>query len=206
MLGTIPPGRVVVDLDSKLFVAYLTGYIPGEHFHSQAPLTVATSFLAAPDMTNACGAASAAPSYVAQAPLGFSGSVPSPRLTLTPLELLSDWLPFPCESVLPSPRVDVIPPSTTEPLPCCVRSPEARSAATCGGEAEHSSSHVHALCLKQTNVGGCQVPLVQQHPRVQGSFLLPEGLNLADWSLPRAISPRVLDPDGVSVAFRHLLR
>ena len=51
MLGTIPPGRVVMDLDSRLFVAYLTGYIPGEHCHRQASLTVATSFLAAPDMT-----------------------------------------------------------------------------------------------------------------------------------------------------------
>jgi hypothetical protein len=51
MLGTIPPGRVVVDLTSRLFVASLTGYIPGEPCHREAPLTVAPSFLTAPDMT-----------------------------------------------------------------------------------------------------------------------------------------------------------
>jgi hypothetical protein len=35
--------------------------------------------------------------YVAQALLGFSGSVPSPRRSFTPSELRSDWLPLPCD-------------------------------------------------------------------------------------------------------------
>jgi hypothetical protein len=50
-LGTIPPGRVVVDLDRRLLVAYLPGAIPGAHGPRQASLTVATSFVAAPEMT-----------------------------------------------------------------------------------------------------------------------------------------------------------
>jgi hypothetical protein len=44
-----------------------------------------------------------------------------------------------------------------------------------------SSSHVHDTCLNQTDLGYRQAPLMQQHPRVQGSFLLSWGLNLADF-------------------------
>lgn len=67
---------------------------------------------------------------IAHTRLGFSGSMPYPRRAFTPSKMLSDWLPSPCESALPSPRVDVTPPSTTKPMPCGARSPEARSAAT----------------------------------------------------------------------------
>jgi hypothetical protein len=128
---------------------------------------------------------------IAHTHLGFSGSVSYPRRAFTPSKVLSDWLPSPCDAALPSPRVDVTPPSTTEPMSCCIRSPEARSAATREwGGTEHSSSHVHVLCLKQTNVGGCQAPLMQQHPRVQGALRMPEGLHLA----ARQRSP--IDPPG----------
>jgi hypothetical protein len=51
MLGMIPPWRVVMHLDSRLFMAYLTGCIPGEPLHSQAPLTVAAPFLTTPYVT-----------------------------------------------------------------------------------------------------------------------------------------------------------
>ena len=34
------------------------------------------------------------------------------------------------------------------------------------------SSHVHDMCLKQTDLGYRQTPLMQQHHRVQGSLLI----------------------------------
>jgi hypothetical protein len=43
--------------------------------------------------------------------------------------------PFALRTALPSPWPDVTPATTTEPPPCCTRSPEARSAATLRGEA-----------------------------------------------------------------------
>lgn len=56
------------------------------------------------------------PLSVAQAPLGSLGSVPYPRLTFTPSELLSNWRPSPCKTVLSSPRRGVTPATTTAPL------------------------------------------------------------------------------------------
>jgi hypothetical protein len=75
---------------------------------------------------------------VAHARLGFSGSMPYPRRAFTPSKVLSDWLPSPCDAALPSPRRGVTPATTTEPMPCGARSPEARSAATqrWGGRAQ----------------------------------------------------------------------
>jgi hypothetical protein len=131
---------------------------------------------------------------IAHTHLGFSGSVPYPRPAFTPSKMLSDWLPSPCDRSYRLQGGALLPRLLRSLCPVVPGHLKRGQPPPNGGEAEHRSSHVHALCLKQTNLGGCQAPLVQQHPRVQGSLLLPKGLNLADSQHSPGDSPPSTEP------------
>lgn len=64
-----------------------------------------------------------------------------------------------------------------------------------------SRSHVHNLCLKQTDVGCRGAPLMLLHPRIPGLLLGSQGASLADIQRFLGDTAQVRNPDGVSVAF-----
>jgi hypothetical protein len=137
---------------------------------------------------------------VAQAPRGLSGCVPCPRRPVPPVAVRSEQLPAPwarCDRL----RGWTSPHRRLRRL--CPAGPGHPTRGQPPPEVErqdHRRSHVHERCRQRTNVGGGHVPLMPQHPRVQGAFLGPEGLPLADTRRSPGDRPRGLAPDGVSGA------